>query len=243
LKINKLQYIPAGDSAMIIKLGNDISPTTNLLVQKILLHIEQQNINGLVELVPAYNDLLVCYNPERVDYNSLIEQFRLTESYIEDIVTPEATQLYIPVLYGGETGPDLEEVAWHCGLSTDEVIQRHTTDSYVVYMLGFAPGFCYLGGMDEQLTTPRKKEPRLHIPAGSVGIAGVQTGVYSIDSPGGWQIIGQTPLKLFNPQQQIPFLIKAGDRLHFYAIDKDAFLPIKNAFEAGDFNPETPPRQ
>ncbi len=236
-----MQYIPAGDAAMIIKTGNDISPETNLLVHKMLLLIERQNISGVVELVPAYNELLVYYKAEIIDYKTLLMQLHLAESQMKNIAIPETTQLYIPVLYGGETGPDLEEVAQYCGFSTKEVIRKHTENTCLVYMLGFAPGFCYLGGMDEQLATPRKPEPRLKIPAGSVGIAGAQTGIYPIDSPGGWQIIGQTPLKLFNPERQQPFLISVGDQINFYAIDKVDFKTIQNAFESGNFNPETPP--
>lgn len=241
METSKLQYISAGDSAMIIKTGNDISPATNLLVQKMLLLIERQNISGVVELVPAYNELLVYYKAEIIDYKTLLKQLYLAESQMENIAIPEATQLYIPVLYGGETGPDLEEVAQCSGFSTKEVIRRHTGNTYPVYMLGFVPGFCYLGGMDEQLATPRKHEPRLKIPAGSVGIAGAQTGIYPIDSPGGWQIIGQTPLKLFNPEREPSFLIRAGDQVNFYAIDKVDFRKIQNTFEAGYFSPETPP--
>lgn len=241
METSKLQYIPAGDSAMIIRTGNDISLATNLLVQKMLLLIERQNISGVVELVPAYNELLVYYKAEIIDYKTLLKQLRHAESQMENIANPEAAQLYIPVLYGGEAGPDLEEVAQNNGFSTSEVIRRHTGNTYPVYMLGFAPGFCYLGGMDEQLATPRKREPRLKIPAGSVGIAGAQTGIYPIDSPGGWQIIGQTPLKLFNLERQPPFLIRAGDQVNFYAIDKVDFLKIQIAFEADNFNPETPP--
>lgn len=242
MKTNKLQYIPIGDTAMMIKVGNDISPSTNLLVKKLGLLIEQQKISGLVELVPAYNDLLVYYKPDTIDYKALVKQLRLLANQIENLTIPDTTHLYIPVLYGDEAGPDLEEVARHCGLSAGEVIRKHTAASYLVYLLGFMPGFCYLGGMDEQLAAPRKSEPRLKIAAGSVGIAGVQTGIYSIVSPGGWQIIGQTPLTLFDPRSQSPFLLKAGDQLHFYAIDQGTFSAIKNAFASGEFNPEIPPK-
>lgn len=150
---------------------------------------------------------------------------------------PPSNVLEIPVLYGGEYGPDLEFVAKHAGKTAEEVIQIHTSTEYLIYMLGFTPGFAYLGGMDESIATPRLKQPRVKIPAGSVGIAGSQTGVYPIDSPGGWQLIGQTPVRMYDPTRQEPILVKAGDYVRFCAITPFEFKAIQEQIEAGVYIP------
>jgi inhibitor of KinA len=145
----------------------------------------------------------------------------------------------IPVCYGGAFGPDLDFVAGHNKLSVQEVIDIHTSRPYQVYMLGFTPGFPYLGGMSERIAAPRLAQPRVAIPAGSVGIAGSQTGIYPIESPGGWQLIGRTPLRLFDPGSATPFLFAAGNYLRFTAIDADAFLEIRQQVESGSYAPVT----
>lgn len=148
--------------------------------------------------------------------NTLFLQLKDQDLYKERIVS-------IPVLYGGEVGPDLEYVAKHHGISPEEVIQIHSKNDYLVYMIGFAPGFPYLGGLDERIATPRKKTPRLQIAAGSVGIAGNQTGVYPLETPGGWQIIGRTPRKLFLPNQSPPTLLQSGDTIRFVPITPEEY--------------------
>ncbi|NLG86950.1 MAG: 5-oxoprolinase subunit PxpB, partial [Firmicutes bacterium] len=150
-----------------------------------------------------------------------------------DLPAPEIT--VIPVCYGGKFGPDLDYVCEHTGLSAEEVIQLHTGTDYLIYMLGFTPGFSYLGGMDERLATPRLKTPRTHIPAGSTGIAGKQTGIYPIDSPGGWQLIGRTPLKLYDPFRDPPVLLKAGNYVRFTAITEDEYEEIAAQVAAGTY--------
>ena len=142
---------------------------------------------------------------------------------IKKTEVPNPSTLEIPVVYGGEYGPDLEYVAEHNGISTEEVVEIHHSSSYLIYMLGFVPGFPYLGGMSEKIATPRLKSPRVAIPAGSIGIAGAQTGIYPLESPGGWQLIGRTPLKLFDPGKEDPFLPKPGHYLKFFPIEEKDF--------------------
>jgi KipI family sensor histidine kinase inhibitor len=173
------------------------------------------------ELIPAYRSVLVLYDPAVILFHELLEHLQMREAHLTTTDLPEPRVIEIPVQYGGESGPDLESVARHTHCSAAEVIALHSGREYLVYMLGFTPGFCYLGGMDERLETPRLAEPRTHIPAGSVGIAGKQTGVYPINSPGGWQIIGRTPLHLFDPHRDPPVLVQAGDMVRFVPMNEE----------------------
>ena len=141
----------------------------------------------------------------------------------------------IPVCYGGEYGPDIQNIADHAGLSVEEVIQIHTSRDYLIYMLGFLPGFTYLGGLDERIHTPRLANPRIRIPAGSVGIGGSQTGIYPMDSPGGWQLMGMTPVKTYDPDREVPILVEAGDYIRFVAIDEDEFHRIKELVDKNEY--------
>jgi inhibitor of KinA len=216
-----IQFIPSGDAALILKAGDDISPGTNAVVRKLLFVIEQEKIGGVLDLLPSYNELMVCYDPVRLDLQEITRRLEILVDDLVHVALPRSNRVTIPVAYGGEYGPDLEEVAAHSGLSPDEVVRIHSSADYLVYMLGFTPGFCYLGGMDDRIATPRKKSPRLKIPAGAVGIAGNQTGIYPLESPGGWQLIGQTPLKLFDPGRKDPFLIKQGDILRFEPVSHE----------------------
>ena len=142
----------------------------------------------------------------------------------------------IPVLYGGELGPDFSYVAEHAGISGEELIRLHSEKDYLVYMLGFLPGFTYLGGLEEKLHTPRLENPRVKIPAGSVGIGGSQTGVYPVDSPGGWQLIGRTPVKMYDPEKQDPILVQAGEYIHFYPITDSEYARISEAVASGNYS-------
>lgn len=141
----------------------------------------------------------------------------------------------IPVCYGGEYGPDIENIAEHAGLSVEEVIKIHSSRDYLIYMLGFLPGFCYLGGLDERIHTPRLANPRIKINAGSVGIGGSQTGIYPLDSPGGWQLMGMTPVKTYDPDREIPILVEAGDYIRFVPIDEDEYKRIRELVERGEY--------
>lgn len=213
-----LEIIPFGDTALIVKLGDDISTETNSSVRKLYHCMDVEKIHGVIELVPSYNELMVYYNPLLTDFNTLITEIRQLGNNMDDVMLPKPSLIKIPVHYGGTYGPDLKFVAQHNHLTEEEVIRIHSSADYLVYMMGFTPGFCYLGGMDARIATPRKGNPRLKIKAGSVGIADQQTGIYPIDSPGGWQLIGQTALKLFDPKRTPVFLARAGDHIRFYPV-------------------------
>lgn len=233
-----LKYIPSGDSAFIIKVDNEISPEINQTIRKLLVRIEQERIEGVVDFIPSYNELLVCYDPLIIGYRKLLDRLRLIDREIDSVKLPESSVIQIPVYYGDDFGPDLNEVADFNSLSIDEVIGIHSSTNYLVYMLGFTPGFCYLGGMDARIATPRKHSPRIKIPAGAVGIADKQTGIYPIESPGGWQLIGQTPLKLFDPERKPEFLIQPGDFIRFVPVSIDEFKRMTNEVREGIYKLE-----
>jgi KipI family sensor histidine kinase inhibitor len=226
-------YKPLGDTSFLIKLGETISPETNRHVHSLARAIQNSQITGLTALIPAYSDILAIYDPDLINWSDFLLKIKETvNGYCSNPSSGDNDQspvLEIPVSYGGQDGPDLEEVALHARLSKEEVVQRHTQSIYRVYMMGFTPGFCYLGGLDTAIAIPRKKEPRLSVPAGSVGIAGDQTGIYPITSPGGWQIIGRTNLKLFDPGRMEPFLCKAGMNVRFSRLTDDLLPPFNHS--------------
>lgn len=233
------EYIqPLGDSALVVHLGDGINPTIHEKLKNLSYLLEKEPFTGFIESVPAYNSLTVYYNPVAV-YFSISDKeekspYKIVSAFIlklfdelGNIEKAEKRLVKIPVLYGGEFGPDLEYVAVYHGLSVDDVIQIHSSNDYLVYMIGFAPGFPFLGGMDERIATPRKESPRLAIPPGSVGIAGKQTGIYPLETPGGWQIIGRTPLDLFLPELTPPTLLQSGDKIRFVPISHEELALIR----------------
>jgi inhibitor of KinA len=215
---------------LIVRVGaaspDGISAEINQRVRQIHATLAADPIPGVVETVPAYADLTVYYDPARIGIDDLPAAIRARLARMATFVPPAGREITIPVLYGGADGPDLQEVARVAALSPDDVIARHSAGCYPVFMLGFAPGFCYLGGLDPALACPRRATPRLRVPAGSVGIAGQQTGIYPLESPGGWQIIGRTPLPLFDPTAADPFPIRPGDTLRFRPIDAPTYAAL-----------------
>lgn len=190
--------------------------------------LEEHPFEGFIEAVPAFTTLTVFYDPLLTTLLAAEHRLRTLMNVIDtERVSTPATVIEIPVWYGVEAGPDLGIVAAHAGMSDEEVIAIHSSIDYLVYMIGFAPGFPYLGGLDERIACPRKATPRAAIPAGSVGIAGIQTGIYPIETPGGWQIIGQTPLQLFDVNGHPPARIQAGNRLRFVEITEEEFHFLK----------------
>ncbi len=224
--MGNVRFLPCGDQAVTVEWGSTIDEHINRQVHAFARKAEELFHPAITEVVPTYRSATVHYRPEVLSYEELNQLLApLAQGGAEE--AEELPVVEIPVCYGGEYGPDLEEVAQHCSLTPEEVIARHTAPTYRIYMLGFTPGFPYLGGMDPSIAAPRRKEPRIHIPAGSVGIAGEQTGVYPIVSPGGWQLIGRTPLRLFDPQREQPILLSAGAGIRFVPIDEETFRKME----------------
>ena len=221
-----MNFKPLGDSALLVSFGEVIDEETNDRVHALAKAIEKASFEWLVEVVLAYSSLAVIYDPKLIDFDGVKRAIQGLEFSAEKF---EGKLVEIPVLYGSEYGPDLEFVAEYNGLTPEEVIEIHSKPVYRVYFLGFLPGFAYLGGMDERIATPRLEKPRLKVPAGSVGIAGKQTGIYPLESPGGWRLIGRTPLRLFNPSKEPPTLLQPGDKVKFVPIDEEKFREIYRA--------------
>ena len=218
-----------GDCAVTLQIGNEISEQVNREVVNALAAIRRADISGVCELVPTYTSICIHYDPEVLSCEALRNALKLVKvDPIEEKSDQEERIVEIPVCYGGEYGPDLEFVAEHNGLTAEEVVRRHSNGQYLVYMLGFLPGFAYMGGMDKTIACPRLISPRTKIPAGSVGIAGAQTGIYPLSSPGGWQLIGRTPLKMFAIDgEQTTFALSAGDRVRFVPITEEVFREME----------------
>lgn len=225
-----MKVMPCGDSAVSIRFEEEISPAVNARVTAFAFALEQARIEGIIELIPSYCALMARYDPLVLSYPQITNALQKIEP-AEAAVLRTAQVVELPVCYGGVYGPDLAFVARHANLSEEETIRLHASTDYPVYMLGFTPGFPYLGGMDEKLATPRLQTPRTRVEGGSVGIAGAQTGVYPVASPGGWQIIGRTPLKLYDPSREEPFLLAAGKRLRFVPIDEAMFHRLAHGGE------------
>ena len=217
--MSEVRYLVAGDSAVCVEFGNEISPEINKKIRAFKIAVEKSDIPGIVETVPTYRSLLVHYHPE----------------VISSIPIPPPTVIEIPVLYGGEMGPDIENVAEHNHKTVEEVIKIHTSEEYLIYMIGFIAGFPYLGGMSKEIATPRLKSPRVKIEGGSVGIAGEQTGIYPVASPGGWQLIGRTPLKLYDADREKPVLLEAGQYIKFAAVTEEEYKKIEKEVEDGTY--------
>ncbi len=220
-----------GDRSLLVELGDDISPAVNQSVQELFTALDIRPIDGVRELVPCYRSLLVIYDPLTISPVNLQRAIGDTYDHLNPTELPEPRTIDIPVIYGGEQGPDLAYVAHHHHITPQAVIDHHTRPTYRVYMIGFTPGYPYLGEVPDAIATPRRETPRILVPKGSVGIAQKQTGIYSVDSPGGWQIIGRTPVNLFDPQAQPPSLLMMGDRVRFQAI---------TAQEASQWQPQRP---
>jgi len=221
------RILPAGEAAFTVEFGDRLDESLNRQVHALDAALSGSPIQGLGETVPTYRSLLVMYDPLVSDETSVRAALNLALAGLEAGALPEGRLVEIPVHYGGESGPDLEDVAAHCGLTPSEVVRLHTEPTYRVAMLGFAPGYAYLFGLPPRLATPRLATPRLRVEPGSVGIAGAQTGLYAIATPGGWRIVGRTPMPLFDPNRDEPFALWAGDRVRFVAMDAttDRLLP------------------
>ncbi|MDF7824953.1 5-oxoprolinase subunit PxpB [Pontiellaceae bacterium B12227] len=222
----KIEVEPAGDlvpsfeqlgeSSLLAQLPQRISKSTHRKIRALQLALE--GAEGITEMVPCYAELKIDFDPSVISFSDLKNRIQSVEISLADF--PEPRVVEVPVLYDGE---DLSQVAEHNGLTKDEVIGQHCEPTYLIYMLGFSPGFAYMGGLNSNLSTPRLETPRTSVPAGAVGIAGNQTGIYPVESPGGWNIIGRTPLKLFYPTSEAPFLFEPGDEVRFFPISEEEF--------------------
>lgn len=225
---NTYRIVPLGDNAALLDFGNTIDEELNKKIISLFHFLNRHPIAGMIEIVPAYSSLAVYYNVSLVKENNHMEPaFDFVKNKLEEILKQammvdenETRFIKIPVYYNGA---DLEFISKEKNISIDEIIQIHSSATYTVYMLGFLPGFPYMGKVDERIAIPRREQPRLKVKAGSVGIAGMQTGIYPLASPGGWQIIGHTPLRLFDSTKQNPVLLQAGDKVEFYSIGSHEF--------------------
>lgn len=230
--ITLMQIIPLGDTALLLELGDKIDEKTHARVQTTCHALTAAPLPGVSECVPAYTSVTVFYDPAKVvqagaPATEIAEwlQAKVVErlKHPPKADKPKPRTVDVPVCYGGEHGPDLAAVAKHAKLSPEDVIRRHSKAEYAVYLIGFAPGFPYLGGLPKELAAPRHTKPRMSVPPGSVGIAGEQTGIYPLNTPGGWNLIGRTPLRLFRPHEDPPVLLRAGDRVRFRPITAEEF--------------------
>jgi inhibitor of KinA len=239
IKKPRLTVAPLGDQALVVTLGSAPDPATLQRVQALASALQRAKIPGLLDVVPAYATVTVFYDPAKTLGPEAVPYERMSRAVLRCAAAARVSArrlprpllldrlVEIPVCYGGEFGPDLEEVARHAGLSAGEVISRHSRIEYTVLAIGFVPGFPYLGGLPERLRMPRRATPRPFVPAGSVGIGGDQTGVYPLAIPGGWNLIGRTPSTLFRSGDSPPALLRMGDRVKFRAITGEEFAVWK----------------
>ncbi|MDX8047583.1 5-oxoprolinase subunit PxpB [Gracilibacillus sp. S3-1-1] len=235
----KYELFPLGEDAVLIELSQQIDIETHEKVQLVTNYLDGHPPEWMIEYIPAFTTVTIYYDPfkiattipfDQMPYTYVCQQIDSLFAHFTDRLKEQRRIVEIPVCYGGELGPDLEMVAKVNQLTPEEVIDIHTSGQYIVYMIGFAPGFPYIGGMSEKIATPRKESPRLAIPERSVGIAGMQTGIYPIETPGGWQLIGRTPKQLFTPETNPPSLLKAGDQIKFTSISLEEYQELEKRF-------------
>lgn len=235
-----MKFFRSGDSALFIQTGNTIDIGLSENNRFFADTISANCVRGIIEAVSSYTGIMVYFDPLITSHEEVVAHAERAFDQVREKGLPGiCSGLVIPVAYGGEYGPDLRTVAENASISMSEAAALHSTGTYTIHLLGFTPGFPYMGGMDQRLSTPRKREPSVHVPAGSVGIAGEQTGIYPVDSPGGWQIIGRTPLMIYDPHRDPVFLLTAGMKVRFRAVDNFEFWSICEMINNGEYEPET----
>lgn len=223
-----MKIIPASDTSLLVVFGDTISPELHKHVLSLFRALQARCDPRIRNLHPGYCSILIDFDPLRWTHHELASLVRQLAREKSPLGRGAINWVTVPVCYGGEFGPDMAAVAGHLGVSTDEVIRLHSSGTYLVYFLGFSPGFAYMGGLPPELHLPRLTTPRTFVAGGSVGIAGGQTGIYPVDSPGGWQIIGRTPVRMFDPEADPPSRLQPGDRLKFSRIDANKFEEMAN---------------
>ena len=211
-----------------MELGHEISESTHKKIFTLITHLIHNPIQGIINIHPGYTSMLFTLD-KMANIDDTIQAVENSLDMVQNSEPPEAKLVEVPVLYGGNYGKDIQRVVQFSRLSEDEIIQRHQSGNYLVYFLGFSPGFPYIGGMDQNLKTPRLQTPRKRVPQGSVAIAGGQTGIYTFPSPGGWNLIGRTPLKIFNISNPQNSLIQMGDKVQFKSISEDEYERLKES--------------
>lgn len=235
---------PLADSGILLTFGDEISIDLSRRIGQLVTLLDAQPLAGIIDLVPSYTTLVAIIDPLIANQAKVSERIQVLwneNAHLPSIENASAQEIVVPVAYGGNHGPDLDEVAAHTGLSAQEVVRRHADGHYLIGALGFAPGFSYLIGLSPELAKPRRATPRTVVPAGSVGIGGTQTGVYALPTPGGWSLIGRTPLRLFRPERDEPFLIRAGDSMRFEPISEARYDEIAAAESRMDIDPPWEP--
>jgi inhibitor of KinA len=227
------RIVAAGDSAIVVEFEARIDPAINALAIALAEALQATEVAGVRDVVPTYRSVAIHFDPLRTDIDALTGQIDRAVATAGSSPVTSRSPIRIPVCYGSEFGPDLPAVAAYAGCSEQAVVLAHTETTYRVFMLGFVPGFAYLGIVDQRIAMPRHAVPRVRVPARSVAIAGVQTGIYPSETPGGWQLIGRTPLPPFDPDRPEPFLMKAGDAVQFYAIDGAEYERVERDALAG----------
>lgn len=236
--MKNMEIFPAGDCALVVEFGNRIEEEINDKVHALSAYLKKREVKGIRETLPAFRSLMVFYDPSETDFFKLSKIIRHYKPSDERHCKKIKRKLIVPCCYGGEYGPDLNNMSALTGVGQKEIIRIHGETDYKIYMLGFLPGFVYLGGLNEKIAVPRLDTPRIKIPARSVGIGGNQTGVYPISSPGGWQLIGRTPLDFYDPDSASPILCKAGEYIRFVSINETEYHAIRKDIKAGSFKPE-----
>ena len=230
-----MRLLPAGDRALVAEFGNKIDPEVNDQVHALAGSLEKACPAGITELVPTFRSLLIHYDPDVLSYDQLKKKVEELEKDCHFASDTKRRVLHIPCCYGSHFGPDLPFMEKYTGLTRDEIIFLHSSRDYRIYMLGFLPGFVYLGGLDKRLEMPRLSTPRVKIPGGSVGIGGNQTGVYPMDSPGGWRLMGSTPVNFYDPLRQEPVLCSSGDYIRFVPITSSDYYDIRQMEAKGTY--------
>lgn len=235
----KHSFLQNGDTAITVCFENEISKEVNGFVTSFTCAVEQKSIKGVIELIPAFNSVTVLYDSTVTSAGTLKIKLERIIKKLGNSQQSSAVLYKIPVCYEEKFSPDMKNVEAHTGLSREEIIEIHSSTDYLIYMLGFLPGFAYLGEMDKRLATPRLDSPRVEISRGAVGIGGEQTGIYPVASPGGWQLIGRTPVLVYDRERENPILYKSGDYIRFVPITRNEYFEIEKAVQCGTYTVQT----